>query len=113
MKKSLFQKLLKIARAVVEQVKNSVTQQLNVVEEQVQRQLEAYIREVVGGVWTGNGADRFVATITEEALPALSQLTAAVTQTQRNIQTAVQILDEADMNVRSAVENLASKFESI
>jgi hypothetical protein len=113
MPSSLRRLLIRIARAVLQDVMSQTTQQFNVVENEVQRQMQNHISEVLGGVWTGNGADRFVASINEEAMPVVSEITGSLTNTNVNVQTALEIMDNADQKVRQMVDNLANTFEQI
>lgn len=105
--------LMRIARAVLEQVIGQITQQVNVVEDQVKSRLQSYVQEVLSGVWTGNGADAFVATINDEALPRVQNIVDSVGGMHSGINNALQVMDEADQNVRSMVDGLADTFASI
>jgi hypothetical protein len=105
--------LLKIARAVVAQVQNQLTQQLNIVQSQVQAQFRRYIQTVLSGVWTGRGADAFVASVEKEGMQIVENILTGVTGMNTNITRAVEIVDQADRTARSAVENLRSTFDAI
>ena len=71
---SLLRVLLSIARAVVEQVAASILQQQNVVNEQVKSVINNHVQQVMNGVWIGKGADAFVNSIQQEALPVVEQV---------------------------------------
>lgn len=105
--------LMRIARAILQSVIGQITQQLNVVENQVQARLKSYVQEVLGGVWTGQGADRFVEATNNEALNMLNGIVEQVTGTRNSITQALDIMDQADQQVRSLVENLIDVFQSI
>lgn len=113
MKKSLFRQLLSIAKAVVQQVQNTINQQVAVVQDDVQKRIEQYVQEVVATSWTGRGADAFVNAIHDDVVPKLNQVVQSVTQTNRNITSAVQIMDEADLKVNSMVSGLRDKLDQI
>lgn len=110
---ALMRILLRIARAVLQSVIGQITQQLNVVENQVQARLKSYVQEVLGGVWTGQGADRFVETVNSDVMNMLNGITEQVTNTRNSITQALDIMDQADQQVRSLVENLIDVFQSI
>lgn len=110
---SWFQHLLRIARAVVEQVINQVTQQINIVDQQVKSVLQNYVQQVIGGVWIGKGADEFVNEISGKAVPQITQLIGSITMINTNVRTAVQIMDDADNRARAKIDQLRNTFESI
>jgi len=105
--------LLQIARAVVAQVQSQLTQQLNIVQNQVEAQFKNYIQTVMGGVWTGRGADAFVESVNKEGMQIVENILTGVTGMNGNITRAVEIMDQADRTCRSAVENLTSTFDAI
>ncbi|MCU0497382.1 MAG: WXG100 family type VII secretion target [Anaerolineae bacterium] len=105
--------LLKIARMVLQQVLNQITQQLNIVEDQVKARLEGFVKEVVGGVWKGDGANRFVDEISSEAIPMLGNLAESIVNIGSSIRSAEQIMDQADARCRQIAESLTSVFEGI
>lgn len=110
---SLKKILIRIAKAVLEQVISQITQQLNIVQDQVQARLQSYVQQVLGGVWTGKGADAFVGTISDEAMPRISNVLEAVTGMNTGIVNARQVMEEADSRVRSMVDSLRDVFSSI
>lgn len=110
---SLMRLLLKIARAVVAQVQQQLNQQLNIVQNQVQAQFRSYIQTVLSGVWTGRGADAFVASVEKEGLQIVENILSGVAGMNTNITRAVEIVDQADRTCCSAVDNLRGTFDSI
>lgn len=110
---SLFRRLLKIAKSVVQSVQNTVMQQLDIVRDNVQKQILQYVNQRVSSIWIGQGADAFVNVIQEDVLPRLSRVVEDVTDHSQRINNAVNIMDEADARVCSIVGNLRSKFEEI
>ncbi len=113
MKKSVRRFLIKIARTVLHQVLQQLTQQLNIVQEEVQDRLRNYVSDVVGGCWTGNGADRFVDVINSEGMSMVNTILDDIQDVDSSLRTAEQIMDDADMRVRGLVDNLVSDFEAI
>lgn len=111
--KSVKRMLIRIARAVVQNVMSQVTQQVNIVENEVKATLRSYVQEVVGGVWTGKGADAFVATLQEEAVPMSDTLMDEITQINTNITTALDIMDQAEAAVQNMVNSLEDTFSAI
>lgn len=105
--------LIRIARAVVQQVISMIRQQLDIVDNEVKTRLNSYIEEVVGGAWKGKGADAFVASIREEALPMLTDMVDTTNELSRGILRGVEIMDEADAQVRGLVSGLEDQFNAI
>lgn len=105
--------LLKFARSVVEDIMRQIVEQIQRIDDEVRSRLQSYLQEVLGGIWTGQGADAFVGTIQDEAMPIINQLLASITGMNGNIQNAATIIEEADASVRSTVSNLVSVFEAI
>jgi uncharacterized protein YukE len=106
--------LIKVAFAVLQaQVVAVVNQQLNIIESQVRAQMQRYVQEVVGGMWRGQGANRFVEEITGTALPSLNRTVEVVRTTNTNISNACDMLQEADQSVRTNVGRIVSVFEVI
>lgn len=113
MKRSVMRKLICIAKAILQTVTNQVSEQVNIVEQEIKQQITGYLNEVLDGAWTGKGAEKFVACVTEEIVPNLSQISNSVSQINKNINAAVNIMDDADMAVRSKVGELADAIEQI
>lgn len=110
---SLRKALIKLARRVVEQVQSGLNQQLDVVQDQIRRPIEAIIQEVVGGVWRGAGADAFVEELSNLIVPTSGRIADRITDTGQRIAKAVDIIDRADEQVNNMVNNLADTFEAI
>ncbi|MCS6834945.1 MAG: hypothetical protein NZ750_02880 [Anaerolineae bacterium] len=105
--------LMQVARAVVAQVQQQLNQQLNIVQSQVQAQFRRYVQTALSGVWTGRGADAFVASVEKEGMQIVENILTGVTSMNTNITRAVEIVDQADRSARSVVENLRSTFDAI
>lgn len=110
---SVIGRLIRIARAVLEQVIAGIFKQLNIVEEQIQAPIQRFMQEVLGGMWRGRGADEFIRTISEEVLPVIAEILTLITGFNGNIRTAVTIMDEADQNCRNRVSALRNTIDSI
>jgi hypothetical protein len=98
---------------VLQNVMNQLTQQLNVVQEQAHSPMQAMIQQVQSGVWIGRGADAFVEEVSNLFIPSVGFVSSFIGKTQQNINQAVDIMDQADNDVRGMVENLADMFDGI
>jgi uncharacterized protein YukE len=110
---SIARALLRLARRIVEQVTAQLMQQINIVEDQVNREINNYIQRIVGGAWQGDDAERFVDELSSLVLPDVSEILNAVTETNTCINSAVTALNEADQRVTNLVGDLAERFRQI
>lgn len=110
---SLMSTLLRFARKVVQSVLSGLTQQMNVVEQDVHQPIQAMIQQVVSGAWTGRGADAFVQELSGIAIPRVTQINQTLTRASKDINTAVDVLDRADEQVNTLIRGLGDTFGSI
>lgn len=110
---SLMSRLLHIARERVMDLMNKILGQVNIVEDQIKARLQSYVAEVLGGVWRGAGADEFIRTVSEEAIPMTNMITGHMKEYTQKIGRAVSMLDDADTRCRAEVNRLADVFERI
>lgn len=88
--------LLRMARAVLDNVLRGLTEQLNIIEERVMAQIKLSIQEVVGGIWKGQGADAFVEALTNIFVPYVNTMQEQISTTQNNLVLARDAIDRAD-----------------
>ncbi len=105
--------LLRFARAMVQQALSQLTQQLNVVQDQAYKPMQAMVQQVVGGVWVGRGADQFVQEVSSLAMPNVERIGQQIVRTQQNINFAIDTIDKADEQVRAKVNGLGDLFGAI
>lgn len=111
---SIVKMLIKIAKQILQaQVIAVVNNLLSQVESQVKAVMNRYVQEVVGGMWRGDGANRFVEEIMEDAIPSLDRATETVRTTVRNIEISRDNMDDADNRVKASVNRIVSAFEAI
>lgn len=110
---SPFGKLLKIARAAVDMVTNNIAQQLSTLEDMVRNPFQAMVNEVTGGIWVGDGANKFVEEVTSMFIPGAAQIVDSCTITTNSITRSLDIMDAADQQVRGLVNDLDGEFAAI
>jgi uncharacterized protein YukE len=88
--------LLRMARAVLDNVLRGLTEQLNVVEERAMAQIKLSIQEVTGGIWKGQGADAFVNELSSIFIPNVTTIQEHISTTQHNLVSARDAIDRAD-----------------
>lgn len=105
--------LLRFARAVVQNVMAQVMKQINEVQQQAYSPIQQMVQQVVSGIWIGRGADAFVEELNGLIMPDINQVTDNMTLMNNNIQQAVEIIDQADAQVTTAVNSLGDVFAAI
>jgi hypothetical protein len=97
--------LLKLARAVLENVVSQVGGQLRIIQEQVIAPSRGIIQTVTGGVWRGKGADAFVDEIASIMIPGVGQIGDKINEFTNNVTTAREIIERADESVERLVRS--------
>lgn len=110
---SLFKRLLRLARAVVENVANQLTQQINIVQEGALSPMRAIVQSVTGGVWRGDGADAFVEEVSSLMIPGVGQVSNHISVLHKNLTRAVEVINQADQQVNTKVNSLSDIFDGI
>ena len=110
---SLGKALLRFARQVVSSVTGQLTQQFNVVEQMAMAPVRAIIGQVTGGVWKGDGADKFVQELSTMMIPGIGRVGSQIQRLNSNLQRAIQVMDQADAQVSSLAKGLGDVFGGI
>jgi hypothetical protein len=105
--------LLRFARQVVANVTSQLTQQFNVIEQQALAPVRAIIGQVTGGVWKGDGANKFVEELSRMMIPGIGRVGTQITTFNKNLQRAVTVMDQADAQVSSLAKGLGDVFGGI
>lgn len=105
--------LLRIARAAVEMVLSKIAEQMTILEDMVRAPMQAMVNEVVGGMWIGEGADKFVEEVTSLIIPGAERISASCGVTADSITNGLDIMDRADQQVRGLVNDLDGVFQAI
>jgi hypothetical protein len=71
------------------------------------------VQAVVGGIWVGDGANRFVDEVSSLMIPGIGQVGEQITTMRKNIEHAVNVIDNADEQVNTKVNSLADVFDNI
>lgn len=105
--------MLRFARNVVQNVTSQLTQQQQMVEQMALAPVRAIIGQVTGGVWKGEGADKFVQELSTMMVPGIGRVGSQIINFNKNLQRAIQVMDQADQQVSSLAKGLADKFGGI
>lgn len=110
---SIMSKLLRFARQVVANVTGQLNQQFNVVEQMALAPLRAIVGQVTGGVWKGDGANKFVDEVSKMMIPGVGRVGTQIRTFNSNLQHAIAVMDQADTQVASLAKGLGDVFGAI
>lgn len=105
--------LLRFARSIVDGVINTINNQIRHIADAITSPLRAMVQQVVGGVWRGEGANRFVAEMTNEVLPMLVNIGNVNMSFGSLLRRAMDIMDRADRQATSQAQQLYDVFNNI
>ena len=105
--------LFRFVRSIVGGVLGDLGRQMNIVQELAYKPMQMMVQQVVGGVWVGKGADAFVQEISSIMMPNTNTIAQTISQTAKNVQRAIDIMDNCDRQVRSKINALGDIFGGI
>lgn len=109
----MFGFLMRLARSILQSVLSQLTQQVNKVAEDALSPMQAMIQQVVGGVWTGEGANKFVEEVSSIMIPGVGQVMDHINLMNTNLQRAADIIEEADQRAQGMVNSLSDIFDAV
>jgi len=109
----IMNRLLRLARQVVENVMREVLNQVNVVDNLIQQTIRSYIQSVVGGVWQGTAADEFVQKVEQVVAQQGFPMRDMIQNISTSITNAMDAVDRTDQNARGVVDSLADTFKQV
>ena len=105
--------LFSTVAAGVDAVVRNLARQRNVLQDQVEGTIRSIIGQVTSGVWVGAGADAFVRELQTEFLPISASLDSGIAQIAQSVQSAQQIVEEADNQAAQVVNTWTELLDSI
>lgn len=105
--------LFRFVRSIVGGVLGDLGRQMNIVQELAHKPMQMMVQQVVGGVWVGKGADAFVQEVSNIMMPNTNTIAQTIGQTAKNIQRAIDVMDNCDRQVRSKANALSDIFGGI
>jgi len=109
----MFGGLFSFARSIVESILQQITQQISSLENSILSPLRNRVSLVLGGIWIGQGANRFVEEMTSEVIPLLASIIGLNTGYMDGIRKSVEIMDQAEKQALAKAEQLIDVFSSI
>jgi hypothetical protein len=108
--KMLKKVLVRVAKAVLGQVMSQLMAQFNVIQNAALAPMRAIIGQVTGGVWRGNGADAFVAEVSNLMIPGVGRVGDEIKTVHDDLGVARDVMDNADNQIRGVVSSLERSF---
>jgi len=90
-----------------------ITSQVNLIQDAVTSPLRGLVQQVTGGIWKGEGANRFVQEMTSEVIPSLVNIGSMNMGFGNGIKKALDIMDQADRQAQSKANELFDVFGKI
>ena len=106
-------RIFKFVRGLVNNIMNQVTQQVNMIQDAVTSPLRGLVNQVMGGMWRGDGANRFVAEMTGEVIPMLVNIMGINTNFVGAIKRTVDRMEQAERQASSRAQQLFDVFNKI
>ncbi len=103
-------RILKITRSLVRSVVNNIRRYMNQVEGEVANPLRNITGEITGGVWKGQGADRFVEWMNSQIIPMLLSIIGLNMSWGDTLLRSLDRMDEAEQTAMSLVQPLFDQF---
>lgn len=92
---------------------SSIMQQFSFITDQVTSPLKNLISQVTGGIWKGNGADKFVGEMTDSIIPMIAGLLTGTQNYANAIKKSQDHMMEAFNQANNIVQNLFDPFQNI
>lgn len=109
----MFGRIFKFARSIVSGIINQIMQQVNVIQEAVTSPLRAMVNQVMGGIWRGNGAERFVDEMMNDVIPMLVGITGVNHNYANAIKKAMDRMEQAEKQATGRAQQLFDVFGKI
>lgn len=105
--------LLKVAKAVLQQVLQGLQVQLKTVEDSAMQPMRTAVEQVMNGAWRGVGADAFVDEVSNISLPGAGVVRDHINTFHGNLVRAQEIMEEADRKAQQSANQLVEIFRAI
>jgi hypothetical protein len=92
---------------------SSILSQFNFIQDAVTAPLRGMITQVMGGVWKGNGADKFVAEMTSQVIPMIASILTGTQNYANSIKKSQDHMLQGFQQASSIANSLNDVFNSI
>lgn len=109
----MFSGLFKLMFQVVDGAISQIINQAKIIEDAVTNPLKTIVSQVTGGVWKGDGADRFVDEMSKEVIPSLINIMNVNQNYASSIRRSVERMQQAEQQAAQAAQTLLDIFQHI
>lgn len=109
----MFGGIFKLMFDVVDGIINQITSQVKIIEDAVTSPLRAVVGQVMGGIWKGDGADKFTQEMTQEVIPMLVNIMNVNTGYSAAIRRSLDRMTQAEQQAAQAANSLMEVFGQI
>ena len=109
----MFGGIFKLMFDVVDGVINQIFSQVKIIEEAVTSPLRAVVGQVAGGIWKGDGADKFTQEMTQEVIPMLVNIMNVNNSYSSAIRRSIDTMNQAEQQAAQAANTLMEVFGQI
>lgn len=103
--------LMQLARSILQNVLQTLSQLENAIQEQALNVVKQLVAQVIGGEWTGLGADKFMEEINSIATPKMTTMMSVLNTHASNLNKAREIMDRAESEAKNKMGALADVFK--
>lgn len=109
----MFGGIFKLMFQVVEGAISQIINQAKIIEDAVTNPLKTIVSQVTGGVWKGDGADRFVQEMSSEVIPSLVNIMNVNQSFAGAIRHSVERMQQAEQQAAQSAQTLLDIFGQI
>jgi hypothetical protein len=109
----MFGGIFKLMFDVVDGVVGQILSQVKIIEDAVTTPLRAVVGQVTGGIWKGDGADKFVQEMTSEVIPMLVNIMGVNNGYSAAIRRSLDRMNQAEQQAASVANTLMEVFGQI
>ena len=109
----MFGGIFKLMFDIVDGVVGQILSQVRIIEEAVTTPLRALVGQVTGGIWKGDGADKFVQEMTGEVIPMLVNIMSINNGYSSAIRRSLDRMNQAEQQAAQAANTLMEVFGQI
>ncbi len=110
---SILGSILSLVRSVVNGISDTINKLISSIADLVTAPLKGLVNQVTGGIWKGDGADRFIQEMNSEVIPALTNMGSLGMDLGSTIGKAVSAIDGADKQAAGMAGQLMDIFQGI
>ncbi len=105
--------LIELAKDALADVVGGINSQLDMIEKEINNPLANLLKPILDGAWQGKSANEFLQEVDSRIFKEIQELIEAISPIPSTLHMAVDIIDQADEQARTLVENVGEMFDKI